>query len=130
MSIFSALTELSSGLVNTVMGERIRIVPRRVDDYGATADPSRQPVECPGVYREIRRRTRAETAAPGRAFERIILTPVTTFSVATADLAGLVVRDGDLIERMETPFGGAAFEISACEPDGGARILFTVTVRK
>ena len=130
MSIFSDLAQLSSGAVDTVMGERLRLValvPGR--SKAATPDPDRATVELMGVHRLFERPTKLDTSEVGRDLNRVAATRVILFSIDNDLLAGRTFRKGDRIIRLELP-GEPAFEVSDVQPDGGTRTAFHVVTEQ
>lgn len=127
MSIFSALTQISSNTVDAVMSERLRFVPRiRPRNSDGGIDPDRAALTVDGVYREIMRRTKVDTSSTGKALNHQFLTPTKTVSVDVAQFAGADFREGDHVIRLDEP-GEPEFVISfPPESDGRTRLVFTI----
>ncbi|HWW46550.1 MAG TPA: hypothetical protein VNZ94_01770 [Xanthobacteraceae bacterium] len=126
MSIFAALTQISSATLTVVMGERLLFKPMLPGRNKASIDdPDRPQLEVAGAYREIVKRTKIDVSAVGRELNREVLAPVLTFSVDNALLGTSAFRAGDRIVRLDLP-DEPVMEISAVEPDGGSRTIFTV----
>lgn len=126
MSIFSDLAQLSSGAVDTVMGERLRLVamvPGR--SKAAMPDPDREAADVIGVHRVFERPTKLDTSEVGRDLNRVVATRVIVLSVGNDELAGRTFRKGDRVIRLELA-GEPAFEVSDVQPDGGTRTAFHV----
>lgn len=128
MSIFSALTQLSSNTVDAVMGETLRFVPRKAARNAAGGiDTSRAVAEVAGVYREIMGLTKADTSTTGKAFDHKFMTPKKTVSVDVMTWPAVAgFKSGDRIIRLDLP-DQPEFEIAnPPESDGRTRLVFTI----
>lgn len=127
MSIFSALTQISSNTVDAVMSERLRLVPRVPGRNSAGGiDPNRAARDVVGVYREVMKRTKVDSSHVGKALDHSFQTPAKTVSIDVAQLGAAVFRAGDRIIRLEQP-GEPEFEIAfPPESDGRTRLVFTI----
>lgn len=127
-SLFASLTQLSSNINDSVMGERLRVTPRTAARYAAAAtDDSRAVVEVVGIYREVVARLKANDNSAGRDFDRAFMAPKIVISIQRVLLGANQYAAGDLITRLDLP-GEPVFEISAADPIDDGRIAFTVTV--
>lgn len=127
-SLFASLTQLSSNINDSVMGERLRVTPRTAARYAAAAtDGSRAVVEVVGIYREVVSRLKANDNSAGRDFDRAFMAPKIVISIQRVLLGANQYAAGDLITRLDLP-GEPVFEISAADPIDDGRIAFTVTV--
>jgi hypothetical protein len=127
-SLFASLTQLSSNINDSVMGERLRVTPRTAARYAAAAtDDSRAVVEVVGIYREVVSRLKANDNSAGRDFDRAFMAPKIVISIQRVLLGADQYAAGDLITRLDLP-GEPVFEISAADPIDDGRIAFTVTV--
>lgn len=128
-SLFASLTQLSSNINDSVMGERLRVTPRTAARYAAAAtDESRATLdEVVGIYREVVSRLKANDNSAGRDFDRAFMAPKIVISIQRVLLGADQYVAGDLITRLDLP-GEPVFEISAADPIDDGRIAFTVTV--
>jgi hypothetical protein len=128
MSLFATLTRLSSNMVDSIMGERLRITPRTEATYTAGGvDETRPVADVVGKYMEYAGQTRIGDAAAGRDFERRFNTPKLFFSIQRAAIGDKVFRSKDRITRLELP-GEPQFEITEIEPLDDGRTAFYVVI--
>lgn len=125
-SLFATLAAISSHTVDAVMSEALRMVPMKAGRNKAGGpDTDRAARDVVGVYREIVRRTKVDSATVGKAFDHSFLTPEKTISIDVGAVQPGDFVKGDQIVRLDEP-GAPSFEITAAEPDGRTRILFSV----
>ncbi|UZE51120.1 hypothetical protein ONR75_11185 [Rhodopseudomonas sp. P2A-2r] len=92
-SLFASLTQLSSNINDSVMGERLRVTPRTAARYAAAAtDDSRAVVEVVGIYREVVSRLKANDNSAGRDFDRAFMAPKIVISIQRVLLGARSIR--------------------------------------
>ena len=126
MSRLSDRRARAAAAVDRAFGERLRIEPQRAG--GAVVggpDPSRPPLEAIGKFIEANHVTRPQGEGANSSKSTDLRGSRYAVSFADTALAGVTLRQGDHIVRLEAE-GGPAFRITATAPSPRGRIRFNL----
>ncbi|MDC7784772.1 hypothetical protein PQJ75_00705 [Rhodoplanes sp. TEM] len=112
--------------VQRQFGERVRIVPRRVDGFDVPQpDPAREPFEVAGVLGTLNDMAMGLSGDhAGSPFRGRIALQNVALHVKLGDLAGKDVQLGDLVEPMDRP--GESFEINRIVNEAAGFTMFSL----